>query len=79
MNDMISTGVAAKSLGVSRQYVLGLVRKGILKALTPGLGAHARISVAELRRFAADNDMLLTGELADQPAEHVANNMEEQE
>jgi excisionase family DNA binding protein len=41
MDDLISTGLAARILGTSRQHVVNLVNRGVLQRV--GSGAHRRV------------------------------------
>lgn len=53
---IVTTGQAAKHLKVTRQWILKLIKSGRLATCDLPV-QHSRITVNELKRFAADNDM----------------------
>jgi hypothetical protein len=53
---LVRTGNAAKHLGVTRQWILKLVKSGQLRRYECN-SPHCYITVNELRRYASDNDM----------------------
>ena len=55
-SQLVSTGKAAKHLRVTRQWILKLIKAGRIKTF-PSEGSHNRVTIQELKRFAADNDM----------------------
>jgi excisionase family DNA binding protein len=54
---IVSTGEAAKILHCTRGWILKLVKTGKIRAIDTAPGMHLRINLAEIKRYARDNDM----------------------
>jgi excisionase family DNA binding protein len=59
MPTLLSTGEAARMLGMNRRFVYRQVKSGNLQKFKLPDGMHTRIELNELRRFAKDTDLTL--------------------